>query len=166
MRSLPIHVPGHDRPFYIAGRIDAAIAFDDGTFGIIDYKTTVPKPHHAELYGRQLNAYAIAAEWAAPGNLKLEEVTRLGLLCFEPETLGRTRGALAYRGRAHWVEVPRDERAFDRLLTEVAEVVDRPSPPDPSPSCSFCSYLLDGVVLFISAALAIRQTPRRGGRPI
>jgi hypothetical protein len=62
VRSMPIPVPGHDRPLIIAGRIDTALAFDDGTFGIIDFKTTVPRPEHASLYGRQLGAYAVAAE--------------------------------------------------------------------------------------------------------
>src|SRR6266536_2942149 len=42
VRSGPILVPGHDRPLFLAGRFDTALGFDEGTFGIIDFKTTVP----------------------------------------------------------------------------------------------------------------------------
>ena len=54
MRSIPIRVPGHERRVFIAGRIDAALEFDDGSFGIVDFKTSVPKPEHVAFYGRQL----------------------------------------------------------------------------------------------------------------
>ena len=52
---------------FIRGRIDAAMRFNDGTFGIVDYKTSEPKRHHVEFYGRQLHAYMYAAEHPAMG---------------------------------------------------------------------------------------------------
>jgi hypothetical protein len=163
VRSMPIQVPGHDRRLFIAGRLDAALAFDDGTFGIVDYKVTAPKPHHASLYGRQLRAYATAAENPAPGNLLLTPVTRLGLMCFEPTAMTATKGGAAYRGTTRWVEIPRDDDAFMSFMADVADLLDRPTPPDASPSCAFCSYLLDGVLMYL--APAVQQASMHRSKP-
>ncbi len=153
LRSMPIHVPGHDRRLFIVGRIDSAIGFDDGSFAIVDYKTTVPKPHHAALYGRQLHAYALAAETPAPGSLMLKPVTRLGLLCFEPTRMTATRGGAAYRGETHWIEVTRRDGEFMAFLGSVADLLDRPTPPEATAACSFCSYLADGVTAILGTWL-------------
>lgn len=153
VRSIPIRVPGHERRVFIAGRIDASLRFDDGSHGIVDFKTSVPRPEHVEFYGRQLHAYALAAENPAPGNLRLSPVARLGLLCFEPTRMTATRRGAAYRGEAHWIDVPRDDDAFMAFLAEIVDVLERPSPPDASPTCPYCQFLLDGVAGFLGSWL-------------
>jgi hypothetical protein len=163
VRSMPIAVPGHERLLFIAGRIDTALAFDDGTFGIVDFKTTVPKAEHAMLYGRQLHAYALAAEHPAPANLGLRPVTRLGLVCFEPEKMSARGSSVAYKGRAHWIEIPRDDRGFMRFLGQVAELLDRSSPPEPSPNCSFCAYLSEGALAILNNWLSSVEAEARNG---
>jgi ATP-dependent exoDNAse (exonuclease V) beta subunit len=67
VRSTPITVPWCAPPFVIHGRADAFVACDDGTTGVIDFKTNEPKQAHVSTYGRQLHAYALALEHAASG---------------------------------------------------------------------------------------------------
>ena len=69
----------------IRGRVDVLIDCDDGTKGIVDFKTTVPKPDHLAIYSRQLHAYAMALEHPLAG--RPETVSSLGLLCFLPDSL-------------------------------------------------------------------------------
>ena len=60
VQSEPIRVPGHDAACFINGRFDIVTDFADGSYGVIDFKTGNPKEEYAELYGRQLHAYAYA----------------------------------------------------------------------------------------------------------
>src|SRR5436309_2014666 len=46
VRSAPLAVPGHQSAVMLAGRIDTALAFDDGSYGIIDFKTAEPRGEH------------------------------------------------------------------------------------------------------------------------
>jgi hypothetical protein len=150
VRSGRLFVPGHERPVLIAGRFDAAFRFDDGTFGLVDFKTTVPRDENVGLYSRQLHAYALAAENPAPGGLLLRPVTQLGLLCVEPTAMVRHRGGVAYGGQPHWVEIPRADDVFLGFLGEVLSVLERKSPPLPAPACQFCDYLTTGALTLIA----------------
>jgi PD-(D/E)XK nuclease superfamily len=143
-------VPGHKRPLVLAGRFDAAIRFDDGRFGIADYKTAVPRDEHVALYWRQLQAYALALENPAPSSLRLQPVSQLGLLCVEPTNMVRHRGGVAYGGKPHWVQIPRDDDAFLSFLGGVLSLLERKGPPLPAPDCGFCSYLTTGALTLIA----------------
>ena len=65
------------------------VSFDDGTYGVMDFKTSNPSSESAELYSRQLHAYAYALEHPAPGKLALSPVTKLGLLYFYPDSINQ-----------------------------------------------------------------------------
>jgi PD-(D/E)XK nuclease superfamily len=151
VRSGPLHIPGHQTPVLLGGRFDTAFAFDDGTFGLVDFKTTDAKDDHVRLYGRQLHAYALSAESPAPGSLELRPITQMGLLCVEPARMTSVRGGVAYRGSAHWIEVPRDDEAFLAFLSQVLVLLERPTPPDPAPSCAFCEYLTSGSLALLTS---------------
>jgi hypothetical protein len=150
VRSGRLVVPGHERPVLLAGRFDSAFRFDDGSFGLVDFKTAEPRDEHLALYGRQLHAYALAAENPAPGRLLLRPVKQLGLLCVEPTTMVRHRGGVAYGGRPRWVEIPRDDDAFLAFLGEVLAVLERKTPPLPAPTCQFCDYLTTGALTLLA----------------
>jgi hypothetical protein len=80
------------------------------------------------------------------------------------------RGGAAYRGTAHWIEVIRNDLAFMGFLAEVADLLERPTPPDPGPDCAFCAYLLDGVLGILgnwlrSEAAEATSGKERGKRP-
>jgi hypothetical protein len=144
VKSRPITRPAlPDLPFYILGRIDHLLEFEDRTVGIADYKTTEIAYVRRAAYARQLHAYAWAIEQAAPGELSVERVSRLGLFCLEPVGMtGYAPGRSAtVELRPMWLEVPRDDDAFGRALDRVLALVASDNLPDPGPACATCTYL-------------------------
>jgi hypothetical protein len=141
VKSAPISLPGIESQCYINGRFDAVIEFEDGSYGVVDYKTSEAKDEHVAFYARQLTAYAYALENPAPGALGLNPVSRLGLFVVTPERFERSAaGEMIYANRTTWMDVPRDDAAFLDLLGEVMRVLDAPSPPELSETCGLCAY--------------------------
>jgi PD-(D/E)XK nuclease superfamily len=139
--SHPIHLPGHTHSAYIKGRFDSVIEFADGSFGIVDFKTSEPRPEHVAFYSRQLHAYAYALENPAEKALHLAPVSRLGLLCVEPMTMsGDWIDRLAYVGEVTWLDCPKDEAGFLSFIDGVLTVLENPLPPPSAESCTFCQY--------------------------
>jgi len=150
VRSAPLQIPGHRTEVSIQGKIDTALAFDDGTFGVIDFKTAEPKAHHIDFYARQLHAYAAAAEHPAQGALELAPISQLGLLCVTPVSMVALDEGVAIKGTTTFLEIERDDDLFTALLLGVLLVLERPEPPDPSPTCSFCKYLMSGSLVLMT----------------
>lgn len=139
--SQPFHGEGHPNSCYIVGIFDTLVRFDDGTYGVIDFKTTKPAEHHVAFYGRQLHAYAYALENAAAGKMSFSPITRMGLLCFDPSGMGEAPAAtLNLNGPAVWVDIPVDMPVFEGFLDEVLTLLELPAPPKPAPDCGFCIY--------------------------
>ena len=133
--------PGHPRPCYLKGVADSLIAFADGSYGIIDFKTSEARPEHAAFYARQLHAYAYALEHPAPGAPALGPINRLGLFTVEPVLMEATiSGQIAYLGDVTWTEIPKDEAGFLTFLEGVLIVLENPQPPGCHPECKFCQY--------------------------
>jgi hypothetical protein len=117
------------------------IEFEDGTYGIVDYKTSDAKEEHAAFYRRQLTAYAYALENPAPHALGLAPISRLGLFVITPERFEKNSAdEVVFVNRTTWMDVPRDDQAFLALLGEVLVVLDAPTPPEPSEDCGVCAY--------------------------
>lgn len=139
--SQPIKFPGKRSTCYIKGKFDTVIAFSDGSYGVVDFKTTQPSPKHIPFYSRQLHAYAYALENAAPGKFSLKPISRLGLLCIEPVHMDKTLdGKIAYLGEVTWLEVPRDDQWFLGFLKNVLEILDQAEPPASGENCGWCNY--------------------------
>jgi hypothetical protein len=139
--SLPTQLPHRAVQAYFRGRFDTVVAFDDGSYGVVDFKTSRPKPEHIPFYSRQLHAYAYALEHAAPDRFALIPVSRLGLLCVEPTALERSDdGRLAYLGEATWLECPKDYDKFLGFIDVILAVLEQPNPPPPAPRCRWCQY--------------------------
>ncbi len=146
VESEPVQAEGRP-PWFIYGKIDSLIEFDDGSWGILDFKTTAISPEKGEIYGRQLHAYAHAFEnpAASPRILKgkapsLGPITKLGILCFDPsELLLESPGVQTYRGPVQWIEIPRDRERFLAFVTEAVAVLGGEIPA-PDPGCDWCSY--------------------------
>ena len=142
VRSQSIQLPNHDATCYISGRFDIVVSFDDGSYGVIDFKTSNPGKDSARMYSRQLHAYAYALEHPASGKLALSPVTKLGLLYFYPESVSQQSiERLAYEADITWVEVEKDERNFLKFIDKVLNVLELPEAPEHSPKCQWCSYL-------------------------
>jgi hypothetical protein len=141
VKSAPISFPDTDSHCTIRGRFDAIITFEDGSFGIIDYKTSDASEEKAAFYSRQLSAYAYALENPAPGALSLSPITRLGLFIITPDRFEKMPGGEAgFVTRTTWLDIPRDDTTFLALLREIVALLDRPTPPDPSDDCGLCNY--------------------------
>ena len=144
VREITPILPGAKSQCYINGRFDAVIEFDDGSYGIVDYKTSEAKDEQAAFYSRQLSAYAYALEHPAPNALGLSPISRLGLFVLTPDRFERTtNNDMVFVNKATWMDVPRDDEAFLALLGEVMAVLDTPTPPKSSEDCEVCNYRKD-----------------------
>ncbi len=141
VESLPITFPGHPHSLFIRGKIDALIGFADGSYGIVDFKTSEPKLEHIPFYSRQLHAYAYALQHAAPGRLAFSPITRLGLYVEAPHaTLAATSSQISFHFRSTWLEVPVDEDYFISFLGQVLALLELPDPPALGERCEYCQY--------------------------
>jgi len=139
--SQPICVPGNPAQCYITGRLDTMLCFENGSYGVVDFKTSTPKPDHLGFYGRQLHAYMYALENPAPGKHGLSPITRLGLLVVELSAIDKTAdGRIAYLGGMTYLNIPRDDCAFQAFLGEVLGVLEQPTPPPAAENCVYCQY--------------------------
>jgi hypothetical protein len=141
VQSVPLSIPSHTSNYTIRGKLDTVVRFNNGAYGVIDFKTSGTRSRHIPFYGRQLHAYALALENAASGNLSLSPVTRLGLVIFEPTSFSTGNSDFASLiGSVNWVEIPRDDSRFVAFLKEVLDILELPTPPESSPSCEWCQY--------------------------
>ncbi len=142
IKSESIQLPGHNDTCFISGRFDIVVQLDDGTYGVIDFKTGNPNEEYHELYSRQLHAYAYALEHPAPSTLSLSPVTVMGLLYFYPSKVSQPNIEwLSYDAEIHWIEIKKDEQAFLGFIAEALGLLESGEPPNPSPTCRWCSYL-------------------------
>lgn len=141
VESKPIVFPNHVTSCVIRGKLDAVIAFDNGTYGVLDFKTSRPSPAHSNIYFRQLNSYAYCLENAGKEKLALSPVTKLGLLVYEPQLFTNNgEGSASMPGSLTWVDIPYDKEAFIEFLQDVLSVLESPKAPESAPSCQWCQY--------------------------
>ncbi len=141
VKSSIIELPTHKDTCYISGRFDIVVSFDDGSYGVIDFKTGSPSKESANLYKHQLQAYAYALEHPAPRALTLSPISKLGLLYFYPSEVNQSSiKRLSYRADIHWIEVENDEDSFLRFIDDVMRILELPEPPEHSPTCQWCCY--------------------------
>jgi len=142
IESANIRIPGHDDTCYIKGKFDVVIQFDDGTYGVFDYKTGNPESEYSKLYSRQLHAYAYALENPAYGSLNLSPVSKIGLLYFYPTQVSQENIEwLYYNAKIHLVDIERNDQSFLNFIGEVLTLLESPNYPESSPDCSWCKYI-------------------------
>lgn len=143
--SHPIHLTAKGPGCQINGRCDMIMMFDDGHCGVVDFKTTEPRPLYLGNYGRQLGAYCYGFENADDYGIPIEPISMMGLLCLDPTQIVRSpKGSFWLRFRPTWVPFERDDAEFLRFMGQVAEVLDAPQPPLPSVICEFCKVEMTG----------------------
>lgn len=141
VQSEPIQVAGHTTSLVLRGKLDAVVTFDDGSYGVIDFKTSNIRPTSIRLYSRQLRAYTYALEHAEPGKLALSPISTMGLLAFTPDhytTEAAQRSQLS--GALKWFPIKHNEASFMQFLDDVLNVLELPEPPEPDPKCQWCQY--------------------------
>ncbi|KAI0563895.1 Exonuclease phage-type/RecB [Gracilaria domingensis] len=153
IESLPITPTGRKHGVYIRGKIDALVRFDDGSYGVIDFKTSSVAKTSA-TYSRQLHAYAAALENPSRNSqLEKASVSELGLMVYTPSDFhtpldkkGKIQAAMT--GGMQYIRIDRDNPGFLKFLGEVLDVLDMPEAPPPQlangrnfSNCSYCNYL-------------------------
>ena len=140
--SATIEFPDVEASCFIKGAFDSVLAFDDGSFAVVDFKTSSPSKQHIAFYGRQLSAYAFALEHPSEKGLHLEPISRLGLLYLDPVDIehGPDHKRIIYGGEVTWQDLPKDENGFLDFMHEVLRVLSLPEPPPSKKECGFCAY--------------------------
>jgi hypothetical protein len=141
VESLPFSLPGHDLSCFVRGKLDAMIAFDDGSFGVVDFKTSAPKKEQVPFYSRQLHAYAYSLEHPAPNRLSRSPISKLGLYVETPHaTLAATTSEISFHFRSTWMEIPLNRAGFMDFLDQVLSLLELPEPPAAGEECTYCQY--------------------------
>jgi hypothetical protein len=138
---VPINLAGHSLSVFLRGKTDAMLGFDDGSYGVVDFKTSEPKPSHIPFYSRQLHAYAYALEHPAPDKLHLSPISRLGLLVEAPHaTWVESTEEINFHFTSTWMEIPYAEDGFLRFIDLVVTLLELPEPPPAGENCDYCRY--------------------------
>lgn len=154
IRFLLLHFSGNIASPYLL-QLDCLVQYDDGTFGVIDFKTSSAS-RSAQMYGRQLHAYARAIESPSPASELIQgTVTDLGLVVYEPcKFTALDPSGAAMTGGLTYIPIERDDAAFDKFLSEIMDVVSLEQPPRAPKKtgkpwsgsvtcCPYCQYLHD-----------------------
>jgi hypothetical protein len=138
IESLPFAVDAGDIPLYFKGKYDARIKLDDGTYAIIDFKTTQAKQEKMRLYSSQLHSYAHSVENSANKGDGFGPVTKLGLLIYEPALFTFNKGVGKLEGKLTYIPIPRDDNMFFGFLREVYSLL-KGNPPPCNETCQVCN---------------------------
>jgi hypothetical protein len=141
LESVPLTLPGHRLPFFLRGKLDAIIEFTDGSYGVVDFKTSAPTQAQIPFYSRQLHAYAYALLHPAPKRVTRSPISMLGLYVETPfATLTSTTSEISFHFRSTWMEVPYLESGFLTFLDQVISLLELPEPPPAGEECAYCQY--------------------------
>ena len=132
----------------VRGEADAIFRCADGSYAIVDYKTTRYNPAYRSMfraYRAQLNTYAYIAE-----RVGLSPVSRLSLVYMEPATGEKTAQepkwvhgqgfSMDFHARVVPVD-PEPERLIPPLLRQAARIYDMPTPPPGRNNCRDCEAM-------------------------
>lgn len=146
------------REIVLPGKTDMLVDFDDGTLGIIDFKTGNNAMRDADVYWPQLMSYVMALEQSGD-----KSVSTIGILNLSPEAgvLGKTSehvlgvtviavnlrdSALSKTESDLWLKCARtwrpleiDRQRFAAFLEEVVGAMNGPLP-EAEESCPYCQY--------------------------
>jgi hypothetical protein len=138
LHSAPIVVDERETPFTIGGKYDFLLAYEDGTFGIVDTKIVGKAGDKGGLYWPQLSAYEYLL--ANPKEGVPRSVSTLGLLVWsvadvhhDGESSPTIGFDVAYEPLA--VDPPR----FRAFIADVVRVLEGPVPPG-GERCNNCTY--------------------------
>jgi hypothetical protein len=118
----------------IRGKIDAVFAYPDGSFAIIDLKTSEVSEQYVEKYKRQLMSYSYAVK--NPENSKtfqLDNLKNTGLLVFNPQKFFidyNSKGGI--RGEIKWLEYDVDLDGFESFIKD--EIIPLLAGKEPEPT--------------------------------
>lgn len=98
------------------GNIDSLIKHNDGTYSLVDYKTTSLKDSLADTYFLQLMAYCMCLSKPMEGPPK--KIRSMGLIVFDPKGFIYSHESGLLNGSMHWVEIPIDIPRFKKWIKD------------------------------------------------
>jgi len=137
VNSLPLKV--RNSTFYISGMGDFLIKWNDGSYGVWDFKTTTPTEATVGYYRHQILAYAFALKHASSGYLKIENFGKSGILACEPLGMVPHPEGWSIEGQFHALEVELKWPLFENRLDKIAELVEGKIP-ERNDYCEACNY--------------------------
>ena len=135
VQSAPHTIGGVD--FTIRGSMDALLRFDNGSVGVVDFKSSTASPQLGDAYRPQLAAYQWALSRPASGDP--EEVSVAGLLVFAPESMVDTEQGRAYLVSTTWIPVEIEDGWFENFLGRIAPLIQEPKEAPSKTDCEWCS---------------------------
>lgn len=134
------------REFILGGRPDIVIEFEAGGYGIIDFKTTKLSETKSDDYKYQLEAYAQI--FTKPGHIKkgptpkLDPITHMGVLQFDPSHIHEhDQESCDMRMKTHYSPLTRNLEDFFSHITDVIDILIKPTIPEFTDGCNFCSFV-------------------------
>ena len=139
VKSKPITNPKYpDFEIVIRGKIDGTIKNPDGTYSVIDFKTTEINENHLEKYIQQLSCYSYCLQ--NPNSSKdfsLPVSNKVGLFVFEPSNFSIDNNSNAnLSGQIKYFEYEYDRNKFeDFIRNQIIPLLasDEPKPKDDEP---------------------------------
>lgn len=136
------------RLFKLGGKADLILKFEDGTYGVIDNKTTKIRENQ-EYYFYQLESYATILEnpdyptackfLEANRKYYYKPVTHMGLSMFEPaRIIDHTTETITQLYRRKWMPIKRDPQKLLEKITSMMDIITLEKCPDAS-SCNRCN---------------------------
>ncbi len=140
-----IDIKGNDGASgYISGKGDAFLELDDGSYAVIDFKTTSMSKDKAEDYSTQLHAYKYALENNRKDKPHLSPITKLGILIFEPDIKKKMEkdnsNSFGIFHKVNWFEIKINEKKFIDYVKKIIDLLNLDKIPESGSSCSFCEY--------------------------
>ena len=138
------NINGKNGSGYISGKGDAFLQLDDGSYAVIDFKTTAMSKDKAEDYSTQLHAYKYALENNKENKPHLSPITKLGILIFEPDINQKMKKnesmSFGIMHKVEWFEIKINEKKFVNYVTKVVDLLSSDKIPISEQGCSFCDY--------------------------
>tara|TARA_B100000795_G_scaffold240718_1_gene203049 strand:+ start:2164 stop:2856 length:693 start_codon:yes stop_codon:yes gene_type:complete len=139
---------GGDKVGYISGKGDAFLELDDGTYAVVDFKTSALTMSGALSYSSQLHAYKYALENNKETKPGLRPITKLGIICFVPDinlSMQKVEHDIySILHKASWFEVPIDNDSFIGYIEKVVTLLALQDVPEASEGCRACAYRKKG----------------------
>jgi len=144
------------RSYSLFGAPDLVVQFDQGGYGIIDFKTTNLSETKSDNYKFQLEAYAQI--FANPGATKskvtpkLVPVTHMGIAQFFPEKIfSHTKDECDLKLKMLYSPQPRIEKEFNNLITNLIDLLEETEIPKHDENCKYCKFALKNIRDFSDA---------------
>ena len=125
---------------YLEGKYDALIQFDDGTYGIVDFKVSKYSPDKIETFKWQLQAYHYA--FTHPYHGAVYPISKMGLLFIYPADFQPSdNGNYHLPVDMHWVDVQYNEQEFLKFIYKVQDLLSDDKVPARFEKCPYCKFV-------------------------